>query len=359
MKAPVHAVLSVLALTSAAAASAADSRVALAGVTLEPPAGWRASANTDGSASLADPGRQIVLRIFAPEPATDLKAWFDEAWAALSSAHAKVNAGDPLDTETRSGLAERARGALMFDAKGTRHILIVAGISDGQRVVPILVEFADEAAFARAPEVNPPTGSLELVPGSPRPPKPFARGGWQYPLSSSRGAVAATAAVAPSSAPSSAERLPFLGKWAVGQSASNASHSVSYGSRVYQYEFLADGTYRYHSEAWGGTFNANWRYIVDEKGGWSASGDQLTLNPTAVNGVVRDLAGNLQKRGGPAPERTTYRFQTTYFSGLQETQLVLTPASPTARDGAFSTQVSFPRSYLLRSNYDPAFRFAP
>ncbi|MHB8877615.1 MAG: hypothetical protein ACYC8T_28320 [Myxococcaceae bacterium] len=360
MNTPAIPFLVVLALMSAGSAEA-GTRVALAGVTLEPPAGWKASRNADGSATLADPGGQIVWRFFATEPASDLGAWFDEAWGALAGAHAKVNAGPPLDTETQSGLAERAGGAVMFEAQGARHILILAAISDGQRVVPTLVEFANEAAFARAPEINPPSDTIELVAGSPGPRSPFARGGWRYPIGAagSAAATAAPVAAAPAAASANSGKLPFLGKWAVGQSASNASHSLSYGSRVYQYDFAADGTYRFHSEAWGGSFNANWRYIIDEKGNWSVNGDQLTVSPTAVTGAVRDLAGKVQKNGGPSLETATYRFQTTYFSGLQETQLVLTPARPTTRDGAFSTNSSFPRSYLLRSNYNPAFRFAP
>ena len=105
----------------------------------------------------------------------------------------------------------------------------------------------------------------------------------------------------------------------------------------------------------------DWRYIVDERGTWTASGDQLTVSPTVVTGVVRDLAGNVKKKGGPAPEKVTYRFQTTYFSGLKETQLVLTPPKATDRDGAFASNPSFSGSYLMRSSadYQPAFRFAP
>jgi hypothetical protein len=136
---------------------------------------------------------------------------------------------------------------------------------------------------------------------------------------------------------------------------------VSYGSRILQYDFAADGTYRYHSEAWGGTFNSNWRYIIDEKGTWTVSGDQLTVIPKATTGVVRDLDGKVVKNGGPKQEKVTYRFQTTYFSGLKETQLVLTPPKGTDRDGSFASNPSFPNSYLLRSaaDYQPAFRFAP
>lgn len=155
-----------------------------------------------------------------------------------------------------------------------------------------------------------------------------------------------------------AEKLPFPGKWAAGQSARNADASISWGSRIHQYDFRADGTYAYHSEAWGGTFAPNWRYIVDETGTWTVNGDQLTVAPVKVSGVVRDLAGAVQKsKGEPPVEKVTYRFQTTYFSGLQETQLVLTPPSATARDGAFASNASFPNSYLLRSGYQPAFRF--
>jgi hypothetical protein len=172
--------------------------------------------------------------------------------------------------------------------------------------------------------------------------------------------TAPTEAAPPAAPAVDTKNLPFLGTWSVGQSAYSSGYSMSYGSRLLQYIFAADGTYRYHSEAWGGSFNADWRYIVDEKGTWSVSGDQLTVTPKEVTGVVRDLQGNVTKKGGPSLEKVTYRFQTTYFSGLRETQLVLTPPKGTDRDGAFASNPSFPGSYLMRSSadYQPAFRYA-
>lgn len=354
-----------LAFLVASPQAAAGNRVTAAGVTLEPPAGWKLVGQPDGGAKLVSPQGDIAWRFFASEPASDLRTWFDEAWRALASAHTKVDAADPDDTPTKTGLQGRAGVGILVDARGGAHILILAVVSDGKRVAPMLIEFASQDSLRRADLLTQATDSIKLVPGSPRPRLAFARGGWGYPLggvppaAQLAGPATDEPAPAPAPAAANAKDLPFLGKWAVGQSAYNASGSVSYGSRVYQYEFRADGTYRYHSEAWGGTFNSNWRYIIDEKGSWTASGDQLTVAPTSVTGVVRDLAGNVQKRGGPPLEKVTYRFQTTYFSGLQETQLVLTPPAGTARDGAFASNPSFPRSYLLRSNYQPAFRFPP
>ncbi len=320
-----------------------------------------------------------MWRFFASEPSADLPAWFDDAWRSVTSAHSSVQASDPAATPTSTGLAGRAVAGAMIDSSGATHILVLAAVSDGKRLAPMLIEFATQDSLTHLGDLAPASDSIKLLAKSPAPKRPFARGGWRYPISGAAPAPApavVTAAPAPPAAPPPAaappapapsapaadtSSLPFLGTWSVGQSAYSAGYSVSYGSRLLQYEFAADGTYRYHSEAWGGSFNANWRYIVDEKGTWTASGDQLTVSPKEVTGVVRDLAGNVQKKGGPTLEKVTYRFQTTYFSGLQETQLVLTPPKATDRDGAFASNPSFPRSYLMRSSavYQPAFRFAP
>lgn len=354
--------LAVLAAVLVSSPAAAGNRVAVAGVTLEPPDGWKVNSLPDGSGSLVNPEGDIVWRIFPTEPASDLAAWFDGAFAALSSAHATVNAGPVQETAAHASLVGRAGMGVMFEARGTRHILLLSAVSDGAVVVPMLIEFAGEAGLARRAELNEPAESIELVPGSARPKRLFASGGWRYPLSGAAGTAKGAAPNSPpaaATAPPGEQKLPFPGRWSSGKSASNPRDGVSYGSRMYQYDFLPGGSYAYHSEAWGGTFGSNWYYVVEEKGEWTVSGNQLTLAPTQVTGVVRDLAGNVQKNGGPPPERVTYRFQTTYFSGLGETQLVLTPPRPTSRDGAFSTIASFPNSYLLRPNFKSAFRFPP
>ena len=344
-----------------------------AGVTLEPPTGWKLSKQPDGGAKLVSPGGDIVWRFFATEASTDLTAWFDDAWRSITSVHSNVQASDAESSPTASALDGRVVAGVMNDGSGATHILVLAAVSDGKRVAPMLLEFATQDSLAHLGDLTAASDSIKLVSRSAKPKKAFARGGWRYPISgatpSAAPAVASAAAPEPkapapttTTAPAADTRnLPFLGTWSVGQSAYSAGYSVSYGSRLLQYQFAADGTYRYHSEAWGGSFNADWRYIVDERGTWTASGDQLTVSPTVVTGVVRDLAGNVKKKGGPAPEKVTYRFQTTYFSGLKETQLVLTPPKATDRDGAFASNPSFSGSYLMRSSadYQPAFRFAP
>jgi len=354
----------VFALLLVHGAAFAGKRVTAAGVTLEPPAGWKLSKQADGGAKLVNPTGDIVWRFFATEPATDLAAWVDDAWQSIASAHSGVQASEPEGQATASGLTARMVAGVMNDAKGATHILMLATISDGKRVVPTLIEFASQDALNHVGDLQASSDTIKLVAKSSKPKKAFARGGWRYPISGTAPSAlpAPVAAALPAPAPPvDTANLPFLGKWSVGQSAYNASYSVSYGSRLLQYDFAADGTYRYHSEAWGGSFNSNWRYIVDEKGTWTVSGDQLTVIPKSVTGVVRDLDGKVQKNGGPKPEKVTYRFQTTYFSGLKETQLVLTPPKGTDRDGAFASNPSFPGSYLMRSaaDYQPAFRFAP
>lgn len=348
----------------AAAPAIAGERVTAAGVTLEPPTGWKLTQQPDGGAKLVNPTGDIAWRIFASEPAADLSVWFDDAWRSVTSAHSNVESSQPESSPTTSGLDGRAVAGVMNDGSGAAHILVLAVVTDGKRLAPMLIEFATKESLTHLGDLAPASESIRLVAESPKPKKAFARGGWRYPISGTAAPalVAALATPPPAPAPAAdAKNLPFLGKWSVGQSAYSAGYSMSYGSRLLQYDFAVDGTYRYHSEAWGGTFNSNWRYIVDEKGVWTASGDQLTVSPKEVVGVVRDLAGKVQKNGGPALEKVTYRFATTYFSGLQETQLVLTPPKATDRDGAFASNPSFPGSYLMRSaaSYQPAFRFAP
>jgi hypothetical protein len=364
----------VFALLVVHGAAFAGKRVTAAGVTLEPPAGWKLSTQPDGGAKLVNPTGDIVWRFFATEPSTDHAAWIEAAWRAIASAHSNVQASDPEGQATASGLDARMVAGVMSDAKGTTHILMLASISDGKRVAPTLIEFASQDSLSHVGDLQAASDSIKLVAKSSKPKKAFASGGWRYPISGAAPAAlpapvaaapAPVAAAAPApvaaAAPADTSNLPFLGKWSVGQSAYNSSYSVSYGSRLLQYDFAADGTYRYHSEAWGGSFNSNWRYIVDEKGTWTVSGDQLTVIPKTTTGVVRDLEGKVVKNGGPKQEKVTYRFQTTYFSGLKETQLVLTPPKGTDRDGSFASNPSFPGSYLMRSaaDYQPAFRFAP
>jgi hypothetical protein len=387
MKFSVTALTILLAVSVAAAPANAGKRVTAAGVTLEPPAGWKLTKQPDGGAKLVNPKGDIVWRFFANEPATDLAAWFDDAWQSVTSAHSNVQASGAESTPTSTGLDGRAVAGVMNDGKGGAHILVLAAVSDGKHLAPMLIEFATQDSLTHLGDLAPASDTIKLVAKSAKPKKAFARGGWRYPISGTappaRAATptapppvqqpatpaAPTAPPAPAAQPAppapppaaDTKSLPFLGKWSVGQSAYSAGYSMSYGSRLLQYDFAADGTYRYHSEAWGGSFNSNWRYIVDEKGTWTASGDQLTVSPKEVTGVVRDLAGKVQKKGGPALEKVTYRFATTYFSGLKETQLVLTPPKATDRDGAFASNPSFPGSYLMRSaaDYQPAFRFAP
>jgi hypothetical protein len=367
----------VFTLLCAHGAAVAGKRVTAAGVTLEPPPGWKLSTQPDGGAKLVNPAGDIVWRFFATEPATDLEVWVGNAWQAIASAHTGVQASEPEGQATASGLTASMVAGVMSDASGATHLLMLAAIGDGKRVAPMLIEFASQDALNHVGDLQASSDTIKLVAKSGKPKKAFARGGWRYPISGAAPSalpapvpaaapVVATAPAPvesspPASPPADTSNLPFLGKWSVGQSAYNASYSVSYGSRLLQYDFAPDGTYRYHSEAWGGSFNSNWRYIIDERGTWTVSGDQLTVIPKTTTGVVRDLEGKVVKNGGPKPEKVTYRFQTTYFSGLKETQLVLTPPKGTDRDGAFASNPSFPGSYLLRSaaDYQPAFRFAP
>lgn len=74
--------------------ASAGKRVTAAGVTLEPPTGWKPSKQPDRGAKLVNPGGDILWRFFATEAATDFTAWFDDAWRSITSAHSNVQASD-------------------------------------------------------------------------------------------------------------------------------------------------------------------------------------------------------------------------------------------------------------------------
>jgi hypothetical protein len=171
-------------------------------------------------------------------------------------------------------------------------------------------------------------------------------------------AVKSAAASAPTPAarpPASAS--PLVGRWAKSASASGFQ-GFSLGSIKQQYVFGADGRYSYRMEGWGGHARSDQWHIVEERGTYTVSGDQLTLKPSSATRTVR---GEQQVRATEpvALETTTYRWSTHYFEGIQENNLVLTPPTRTNRDGEFASNEQFAASYLYSAQYQPEWKFPP
>ncbi len=169
---------------------------------------------------------------------------------------------------------------------------------------------------------------------------------------------APTAVAQPTPAPTAAPAGTVVGRWATSSSDSNsAGGGATLGSTRREYAFAADGTYRFHSEASGGTYRADAYRIVDEAGTFTVAGDQLTIAPRTATQTMRDRT--TAKKSDLPLEKVTYSFKRHYFEGLKEWNLVLTVARPTARDGAFASNDRFPSSYLLSDTYRPDWTYPP
>jgi hypothetical protein len=134
---------------------------------------------------------------------------------------------------------------------------------------------------------------------------------------------------------------------------------VSRSSSKHQYDFKKDGTYTYRREMWGGSFQANQWFLTEERGTYTVDGAKVTVVPTEGSAVVKNREGEVLKTAEPSLEKVTYLWRFHFFSGLGETQLVLTPPGPTDRDGVFASNDDFRSSYLLSPRYAPEWRGFP
>lgn len=172
-------------------------------------------------------------------------------------------------------------------------------------------------------------------------------------------AFASVAAPAPAPAATATTNTPasaIIGSWSASSSYADPRTGVMRdGSITRQYRFSADGTYRFHSEGFGGQFGSDTWRLVSETGTYKLTGDTLTLSPTKVTGTVHK--GDSTSSYKPPVEKMTYAVKKHYFEGIGEWNLVLTPTAKTARDGEFAVNAAFKDSYLYRDQYKPSWKF--
>lgn len=153
----------------------------------------------------------------------------------------------------------------------------------------------------------------------------------------------------------------LLGIW--GQYASESyagaggTSNLTAGYDWREYYFNADGSYQFLQK------NISYLYqneivFAYEKGTYTLTGNQLTITPKS--GTVEswskagsDKAGKLLKTEKRTLEPVMYTINFHYFSGIQKTNLVLQYSKPTVRDGAFSTNGSFPNAWLYARPFTP------
>lgn len=124
-----------------------------------------------------------------------------------------------------------------------------------------------------------------------------------------------------------------------------------------QYQFKADGSYSFKGESWGGYSRSDEFWTIEESGTYSVNGDSLTVSPAKSTATLRNRAGVVKQSKNNQLEKVTYGWGLHFFEGIGETNLVLRPARPTARDGGFSANSDFPNSYLYSQNGNLEWRF--
>lgn len=152
--------------------------------------------------------------------------------------------------------------------------------------------------------------------------------------------------------------IPFAGKWAKSSSSpwglDPGTVSTNAGYIKCQYDFKSDGTYIMRGESYA---NAQKWTLLNESGTFKINGQQIIITPAkSTLQVVNRERKVLQAKPADMSKRT-YTWQMHYFEGLQDNQLVLTPAKDYFQDGGFGGNSAFPNSYLYSQQYKPEWRF--
>ena len=171
-------------------------------------------------------------------------------------------------------------------------------------------------------------------------------------------AISAPAEVSTNPDTGAVANSPIIGVWtAASSSPAGTSMGLNAGTVRSRYTFNADGTYAFKSEVWGGYTNSNMWWTTEETGTYSIAGDSLTIAPRTNKATLRNLAGVVQKTQNNPLEKVTYKWTTHYFSGIQETNLVLAPPRKTNRDGVMGGNSLFPNAYLYKQGDNLAWRY--
>ncbi len=142
------------------------------------------------------------------------------------------------------------------------------------------------------------------------------------------------------------------GSWSysISQSAFGSS-TTGYSTR--QYTFSNDVTYTYRYKVFSSTMNV--LLLQYESGQYSVNGNQITISPKSganeewsQDNVHPDQWGKLLKTSKRKLEQVTYTFTLQYFSGIDETDLILQAAKPTEREGSFGTLSDFPGGWAFK-----------
>jgi hypothetical protein len=153
--------------------------------------------------------------------------------------------------------------------------------------------------------------------------------------------------IVPASQTNSDGGAAILGTWSM-TSSSQSSYRINNGVMNYikrQYTLNNDGTYTFISK----TFDPFMTQLLlgKESGTFQINGNSVTMSPqkSVLEAWSKkdntDKWGNFLNTQNIPLEKATYQFKKEYMSGIQEWNLLFQTASPTKRDGPFSSGNSY------------------
>lgn len=248
-----------------------------------PPAGWTQSTGGDYISFEKITGSSFCqLALYEARAAagtSEQEADFE--WANV--VEKTFSAGDKqtlASGKTRSALAYGATAAPITDGSGNSYYAILYVVTPANLASSVLtISNTPETMTQCRASVSTFLDSLSVAGGT------------------SQGAASTT-----SRPPSST--TPVVGRWAASASARNML-GYSMGSIKREYVFSADGSYRFHMEAWGGHMRSDEWTLVQEQGNYTIAGNQLTVQPATAKMTVRGEAGVRGTQSVPL-EKTTY-----------------------------------------------------
>jgi len=304
------------------------------------PKGWTKTPKegvTVYSNNNASTGAFCLISVYSSIPSAGAaQKDFANEWRERVVKPFKADANPKTETQTDDGWTS-VTGASQIESDGVKSAAMMTVVSGYGRAASILAILNDQAYFSQVAAF---VAGLKMDKA-----KAIAEA---KPSSTGNSAVGSSS-------------NSVVGKWAKSFSGTNGRdpsgnvlNSAYYKS---QYTFDPNGSYVFKAERWLGYLKSNEFWMTDETGEYSLTADTLTIIPKKSVTTIKNREGSVIKTQANALEKTTYKWTLHYFSGIQETNLILQTNTETNRDGPFASNDLFPKSYFFSQKYVPDWRF--
>jgi hypothetical protein len=299
------------------------------------PAGWKKESKQDVviySKADATTGGYCIIALYAAETSSgDAETDFEQEWQELAVKGYNTETRPATESQTTADGWKVIAAAAAGKKDGIDSYIVITVFSGFGKRTSVFANLNDQSYVVALDEF---LGSIQL----------------DKTVAQSKPPVSNSVSTNPS----------LTGKWARSSSGPpqyNNGRLVNLAGSGYhkgQYDFQSDGSYSFHGES---QFSSTDFAITVEKGKYIVSGNTLTLIPENSSVKKVDLNGNFKKMEQLSLAKRTYTWQSHYFEGIQETQLVLSNVKENIIDGGYGSSSQFPASFLYSREYKPEWRF--